>query len=125
VEKENQHLLSKMARIMRSVPFNESREFLPGIRLNPGNEPRMDMQIAQVTYSRGAASYTVKRNQAFVSRLQREQHLKRISDENLVRAQRQHRHREARAAGGPGACGSGRAWLWQPKPLSAPRFKEA
>lgn len=85
VEKENQHLLSKMARIMRSIPFDESREFLPGIRLNPGNEPRMDTQIANVTYSRGAASFTVKRNQAIVSKQLRDHHLKKISDENMVR----------------------------------------
>lgn len=85
MEKENQHLLSKMARIMRSVPFNESREFLPGIRLNPGNEPRMDTQIADVTYSRGAASYTVKRNQTVVNKMIRDQQLRKITDENMVR----------------------------------------
>ena len=75
-----------MARIMRNVPFDESREFAPGVRLNPGSEPRMDTQIAQVTYSRGAASFTVKRNQQIVSKQQRDQMLKRIADENTVRA---------------------------------------
>lgn len=85
MELENQHLLAKMARIMRDVPFNESREFLPGVRLNPGSMPRMDTQIADVTYSRGSASFTVKQNKAVLRKLQKVQELQRISNENLVR----------------------------------------